>query len=276
MVDSLAGEVRRHDRDRFVTALTAPSARRESLFALYAFNHELATIGARVREPLLGEMRLQWWREAVARLAAGGDLAHPVARGLAAALAAHRLSVSHLERLIDARATDLNRGPLAERSVLFAYAEGTAAPLVALALEVLEVRGEAALAAARSAGTAWALTGILRAVPFHAAEGRIVLPADLLAEHDVDGDDLLAGRPGPRLAEIAELVAGLALTEIAAARRLAPDLPKQAAPALLVTALAEAYLARLRGARHDLMDTSWSAVRPPVLRLWWRARRGSY
>ena len=58
--------MRRHDRDRFQTVLFAPAARREALFALYAFNHEIASVRERVTEPTLGRMRLEWWREIIA------------------------------------------------------------------------------------------------------------------------------------------------------------------------------------------------------------------
>src|SRR5208282_2178696 len=61
----VAALVRRHDRDRFQTALFAPAARREALFALYAFNCEIARVRERVTQPTLGQIRLQWWREAI-------------------------------------------------------------------------------------------------------------------------------------------------------------------------------------------------------------------
>ena len=66
--------VRRHDRDRFQTALFAPAAHREALFALYAFNYEIARVREIVREPMLGRIRLQWWREAMAAAFAGGPV----------------------------------------------------------------------------------------------------------------------------------------------------------------------------------------------------------
>ena len=55
----LAGELRRHDPDRYVAALYAPADRRDDLIALHAFNAEIARIRDQVREPMLGEIRLQ-------------------------------------------------------------------------------------------------------------------------------------------------------------------------------------------------------------------------
>ena len=57
--------VRRHDRDRYQTALFAPADRREALFALYAFNYEIARVRESVTQPMLGQIRLQWWREVI-------------------------------------------------------------------------------------------------------------------------------------------------------------------------------------------------------------------
>src|ERR671936_425398 len=70
----VAALVRRHDRDRFQTALFAPAARREALFALYAFNYEIARVRERVREPILGRIRLEWWRETIAAAYEGGPV----------------------------------------------------------------------------------------------------------------------------------------------------------------------------------------------------------
>src|SRR5215469_14672661 len=82
---SLAALVRRHDRDRFTTALFAPEPHREDLFALYAFNYELAKVRESVREPMMGRVRLQWWRDTIAEIAAGQtprrhEVAEPLAR----------------------------------------------------------------------------------------------------------------------------------------------------------------------------------------------------
>ncbi|MBY0330364.1 MAG: squalene/phytoene synthase family protein, partial [Acetobacteraceae bacterium] len=66
-----AAIARAEDPDRFLCALFAPAARREALFALIAFNHELARARAAARTPLIALMRLQWWRDAVRDAAAG-------------------------------------------------------------------------------------------------------------------------------------------------------------------------------------------------------------
>ena len=104
-----AAEVRRADYDRFLAALFAPAPAREGLFALYAFNHEVAKVRETVSEPMLGQIRLQWWREAIDGLYAGKARAHPVVEALArdARVREGGLSRAHFDRLIDAREFDL-------------------------------------------------------------------------------------------------------------------------------------------------------------------------
>src|SRR5580693_257809 len=83
----VAALVRRHDRDRYQTALFAPADRREALFALYAFNYEIARVRESVTQPMLGQIRLQWWREVVDAAYAGlPPRSHVVAEPLATAI----------------------------------------------------------------------------------------------------------------------------------------------------------------------------------------------
>ncbi len=271
----LAAEVRRYDRDRFVTALFAPADKRESLYALYAFNAEVARIRELVTEPLLGEMRLQWWRDALATIYAGNDLAHPVAIGLAAAIRAHGLSRDRFERIVDARAADLVNGPPDSLATLIAYAHGTAAPLAALALEILGASGETAERAARPAGTGWALVGLLRAVPFHASAGRLSpvrSPGRAWRRRRA-----CSGRQGVREPGAGRRNARrLGASSSGACARRTVRTPRSARSALLTTTLAEIYLRRLARVRFDLMDTRWSVVRPMVVRLALRSLTTGY
>src|SRR5271167_2004664 len=83
----VAALVRRHDRDRFQTVLFAPVARRETLFALYAFNYEIARVRESVTQPLLGQIRLEWWRESIAAAFDGGPVRrHIIVQPLTAAI----------------------------------------------------------------------------------------------------------------------------------------------------------------------------------------------
>jgi NADH dehydrogenase [ubiquinone] 1 alpha subcomplex assembly factor 6 len=251
----LARLVREHDRDRFLTALFAPPDRRESLLALYAFNYEVAKTREMVSEPTLGRMRLQWWRDSIAAIYDGTPVRrHEVVEPLAQAIGAHRLSRPHFARLIDAREADLDDAPPHDLAALEAYAEASSAPLVLLALETLGVRDEAAQAAGRAVGIAFALAGLLRAVPFHARAHRVYLPADLLAAHGIElHRTVFELRPAPGLDAVVASVAARARAYLEAARSVRRSVPRAALPALLPAVPAARSLAALKRARYDVL-----------------------
>jgi NADH dehydrogenase [ubiquinone] 1 alpha subcomplex assembly factor 6 len=209
--------LRQQDPDRYLTALFAPAERREALFALYAFNLELARARESVREPIMGQMRLQWWRDSLAEILAGRPRAHEVGRPLAAAIAAHGLDPALLERLIDARERDMEAEPPADLAALLDYARGTSSTLTELALEVLGRPGTAVREAGRALGIAWALLGLVRAVPFHAAQRRLYLPASLTGEAGLRPGQLFDRGSSPELRQVARRLAEEAAGWLAAA-----------------------------------------------------------
>jgi NADH dehydrogenase [ubiquinone] 1 alpha subcomplex assembly factor 6 len=260
--------VRLHDPDRYLTALFAPAGRREALFALYAFNYEIARIRESVSEPMLGQIRLQWWREAIAAAYAGEmPRHHVVAQPLAAAIRDFDLTRAYLDRLIDARERDLADTPPPSLAALEDYAEATAASPLYLALEILGVDGAAAAAAVRDIGIAYALAGLLRAMPFHARAGRSYLPAEIIAAAGLDPRDYRALRATPALRRAAAQIADAAAGRLDAARRRRGELPRNAMPALLPAIVAERALQRLRRAGWNPFDARLAA---PDLLLSWR------
>ncbi len=276
-LSTCAQELRRHDRDRYLSALFAPAACREDLFALYAFNLELAKTAEVVSETLIGRIRLQWWREALDGIYGGQPRRHGVITPLAGAVKRHGLTRGHFERLIEGRAFDLEPEPPETMAQLTAYAEATSASLVLLALEVLGVREEAASEAGRAVGIAWALTGLLRAVPFHARQKRLYLPRERVDAAGVDLGQLFELRASPELARVVRELAAAAAEHLAAARRLRSRVPRRALPALLPARLASAYLGVLTHAGHDPFDPAVQAALPGgAWRLAWARLRGSY
>lgn len=241
--------VHRHDRPRFLSALFAPAERREALFALYAFNYEVAKTREVVTEPVLGQIRLQWWRETIAGIYAGRPARHEIVEALAEAVARCRLSAVHFERLLQAREEDLAAEPPPTLAALERYAEGTGGALTLLALEALDA-AEAA-EAGRHVGIGYALAGLLRAAPLHARIGRSVLPAEF-------GDDRRA----------VEAIVAAARRHFAAGR--AAGAPRRALPALLPARIAESWLDRIVAAggnplapsvaRHDALAAARLAL----------------
>lgn len=159
--ESCALTVRRTDPDRYFSALFAPAAVRPHLFALYAFNHDIARIGERVREPMMGEIRLQWWRETLAGARAGHPRSHEVARALAETFSRTVLEPDLFEAMLEARTFDLSDESFAGDAARDAYLDATSANLMRLAARILGAGGSHD-ALAREAGLAYGLAGLVR------------------------------------------------------------------------------------------------------------------
>ncbi len=272
-----ARDVRRYDRDRFVQALLAPAARREALFCLYAFNIEIARVRELVSEPLMGRIRLQWWQDKLEAVYEDRDRRdHPLADDLAGVIRAHGLPQRLFTRLLEQRQTDLEPVPFAREADLSAYVEATASGLAQGSALILGGENEASWRAAHEAGMAWGLVGLLRALPFQAAQGRVILPEESLDRHGVRAADLLAGRSGPALAALARAMADQATAHLARARALRAAVPPPVRPALLQATAAESYVRRLAAAGFDPLNPDWSRPRPRPLLLAWRAWRRRY
>jgi phytoene synthase len=243
-----AAEVRRFDHDRYLAALFAPADRRRALMALYAFNLEVAKVREVVSEPLIGRMRLQWWRERMDDIYAGSPPRHEIATALAEAVGRFNLDRRHLDRLLAAREADMAEGPPADLAALEAYVEGTSSALVALSLETLDAP-DAALA--RSAGLAWGLTGLIRALPHHARARRLYLPADALNDVGITPEDVYSRRKTEAITAVVRRVAEAAETHLTAARAGAGNVLPRGLAALLPLALVESYLRRIRRRGYD-------------------------
>ncbi len=268
-----ASLVRGEDRDRFIAALFAPPQHRPHLYALYAFDLELARVGHVVREALAGEIRLHWGRDALAGQARGDAMANPVAAALVDTIARHGLPIAPLAALIDARARDLYGEPFATVAELETYAHQTASAMFELAARVLDRDGVAGEVAA-PAGIAAALAGVLQSLPREAARGRNPVPLDVLDRHGAAKESLGAGDASPQLKAVLAELARVGQARLDEVRRSWTMLSPAARPAFLPLAVTGALLARAE--RNP--DPSRPARLAPWRRQWliWRAaRRGT-
>lgn len=262
----------RQDRERFLSAMTAPPARREALFALYAFNHEISKTAGVVSEPMLGQIRLQWWREAIEECYAGTPRRHAVVNALAEAVQDVKPTRFLFDALIEGREGDLDFQPPNSLAELERYADVTSGCLTELALEICLGRERACSddlrKAARKVGTAWALVGLMRALPFHMRARRGMLPRDLAASHGVAASDLSEGRAVPGMALAVKDVCALASALLSDARAVPTGGAATSAVfgALSIGVIADSHLKQLQKVRHDVFDPRLSA--PPALRGW--------
>jgi phytoene synthase len=269
--DSCEQLVREADKDRFIATLFAPPPLRSALFALYAFNVEIGRIREVARQPLAGEIRLQWWRDALGGLRSEEARGNPVAARLLDAAAARGLSASSLLDLIDARAFDLYDEAMRSLTELEDYLGRSEGALIELAAGILGASGEQVAEAARHAGVAYGMALLLNAFPRQAARRHMYLPREILDRHQARPDTLLA-RPAapPVLSALAEL-RGHAREHLMALRERLPSLPSSAGPAFLPVSLVEPMLARME----RRSDSAAQGTLPQWRRQWimWRAAR---
>lgn len=246
--------LRETDRDRYLACLLSPEDKRADLAALYAFNAELARIRDLVHEPLPGEVRMQWWRDLLEGNPHGSSEANPLASGLLAAVARHRLPVGPLTELIETRIFDLYDDPVEDRAALEAYAGHTASTLLQLASLILDPEAAAASAeAAGHAGVAQTVAGLLLLMPLHRRRGQLYLPLEILAATGLDREAFLEGSDKVRISAAIEAFAGLGREHLAKARAAGPVAPA-VFPAFLTVSLAGPVLERAVKAGADLFD----------------------
>jgi phytoene synthase len=246
----LAGFARAHDPDRFLCALFAPAARRGAIFALIAFNHELARAREATTNPVAALIRLQWWREAVEEAAAGKPARrHEVAAPLAAAIQSGLLDPAALLAMADAREAEAEEDGLATEPAFVAWLRGTAGGWSAAAGRALGADAEGA-EVLRALGAAYGLAGVLRSVAVHAAQGRCLLPRDRLRAAGLEAEAVIADpaapAPAPALRALLAEMAAEGLAALDGARR---DIPPGAIAAALPAVLAARDLKRLAAGR---------------------------
>lgn len=209
--------IRRVDEDRWLASRFAPTDIRVRLMAIYAVNYEIARTAEVVKEPAIGEIRLAWWREAIAEIHIGKPpRAHPAL--LAYAPLAAGLPVACWEALTIARAKDLEAAPFASWAQAENYVDNTAGGLMRLAIAACGGEVAHLEAFVRPATWAWGYLGLLRSAPFWAERGRSILP-------------------GSEAETRARALAGYQ-----AAHAASPSLPAAMFPAIGYVALAPAYL----------------------------------
>ena len=262
--------VREHDKDRFLATLFAPAAQRAPLFALYAFDLEIRHIRDRAREPMPGEIRLQWWREVISGERSGEAASHPVAAALAETLARFSLPRERLDAMVEAHAFDLYDDPMPGFDVLEAYLRATCATIFELAALIC---GASAAHAGERGGLAYGLTMLLRSFALNASRRQLFVPVEAF-EQGAAAEEIFAGQGSPWLTNALGMLRTRARDHVAAFEAELPRVPVATLPALLPVALVPGYLSLMQ--RRDY-DPFHSAIELPQWRrqwtLWRAARR---
>ena len=242
----VASFLREADKDRYFATLLLKPGARDAVQALYAFSADVASIRDRAREPAAGEIRLQWWVDALKGEGHGNVRQNPIAGALLDAIAAWRLPAGPLLRLLAARRFDLYQDPMPDVQSFEGYAGETVSVLYQLAAMVLNGGEEVETGdAAGHLGVAQALIGHLRAFGFNASTGRIFLPMSIFAANGVTDGEILSGRESEGLFAALGQVAELAREHLDKAEVAIAKLPRTLRPTFAPAAMLRGQLKRV-------------------------------
>jgi phytoene synthase len=225
--------VRRADPDHYFASLFARAEKRPLLFALYAFRHEIAHAVAVTQEPLMAEIRLQWWREAVDLAREGRPPAQPAAIGLAELFARASPPPALFAQLIDATASEIAVEQWSDIAAIESHVEAAAAVPMRIAGALLDPEIETNVLM-HAAGIAYGLARLLQELPSLAARGSF-------PRHD-------AATTRGTIARIADA----ARDHLERARGM--RLPERVLPAVLPAALVDSYLTSAMHVRDPLRE----------------------
>ena len=267
--------LRREDKDRWLASLFVPREARRHIHALYSFSLEAARVREIVSEPLLGEIRFQWWRDALEGAADAGEAkGNPVAAAVLDTIARFDLPKAPLLELIVARGRDLYGDPIEFISALEAYTKATCANIFRLAALILDgAEAAASRDAALHAGIAYGITGLIRALPWHCARGQVFIPVEILQAHGAKRADLAGGHASPGiLAALADLRA-FARAHLDIFYAGLPGLPEKIHSAFLPVSLCEPYLRLMEKPGYEPFKTAVELPQWKRQRILWRAAR---
>jgi phytoene synthase len=271
-------QVRTLDPDRYLACLFAPREAQAGLFALYAFNSEIARIREVVSDPMPGELRHQWWREALSCKGEEASRQNPVALAILHTLKRYALPPEPLLALIEARSFDLYDDPMPTWLDLEGYCGETSSAVVRLASLILangEDPGGAELCG--YAGAAYAMTGLLRAFPIHARRNQCFLPHETLIACGVSLDEINEGRDSEGLRAALNETRQRALSHFETVRLRIGEIDPRIRPAFFACCLVPSYLATMES--HDYRPFETLIDLNPIQKWWiigksaWRAKR---
>ncbi|KAH7885345.1 isoprenoid synthase domain-containing protein [Phlebopus sp. FC_14] len=240
--------VRKHDYEGFLTSQLYPPQFQSGYYALRAFYVELSMIKEAVSQTTLGQTRLVFWRETVKNVFDGKPPRHPVALALYEATQISRLPSYHFTRMIEAREQELHLQSHLTVDSMVSHAESTASTFLYLVLSLLSLPSATLSHAASHVGVAQSFATFLRALPFHASKGAMVIPAEITAKHGVNQQDVFSSsRSSKPLEDAVFEFATIANDNLITARNMFTDMggkvPREAIP-VFAAAIPVAYVLR--------------------------------
>jgi len=241
--------IRKHDHDRYLTTLYAPENRRAALASLYAFNYEISRVRESVSDPMLGEIKIAWWRESIAEIYENKTKEHDILKSLSPAIHHYKLPLEVFNQILDQRGTDLYDELPKTYDALESYFDATAGSLLKLACHILGADVKAGHI--KYLALIWGYVGHARAIPYHLSLRKKYIPLELLEQEGFDGNI----GPGPdQLEQVQNIVkifgkrAQKSLDLLHAERK---NIPQAARSAFLLAPLARSYLKTMAKADYN-------------------------
>lgn len=271
------GLVRAQDFRTYAASLFVSPNPRRAWMALAAFNAEVAHVRDHVSQSLPGEIRLQWWRDALTGGSQSADHGavegNPVAAELLRAMALYSLPAEAFVRLIDAHVFDVYDDPMPDMAALEAHCRDTAAAMYDLRARVMGVNTLEIARLAEHAGIAEGLVDVMLALPRHAARRQLYLPSDLMNLHGVVAEEVFLHQVSAPLKEALAHLRREARVQLDQAMAMLADAPASARAAFLPLAVIGKTLTRLEtsepfaapsSSRLGVLWTTWraSAAKP--------------
>ncbi len=273
--------VRERDIDTYLATLFLPADIRPHAYALYAYDAEISHIRSLIKEPMMGEVRLQWWREIISGERAGEANSNPVAAGLLAAINRFELPLMGFENYLKARAFDLYNDPMPDKGTLEGYAGETRSFLVfqvatMLAKNADDEPGNLADCAGH-AGVVLVLTDVLKNLPLHRSRQQCYIPVSMLDEAGLSLAQYYSTENEVATGKLIRLLLAYMRHHFSEFQKQSEHLPRSIKTAFLPLCLSKPYLARFE----KMADIV--AVTPVDIPQWckqiylWRtARNGTY
>ncbi|KAH9950578.1 Squalene/phytoene synthase [Amylocystis lapponica] len=275
--------VRERDYEAFLTSHFYPAELRNSYVALRAFYIELATVQESVSNPTIGKMRIQFWRDAVKSISDGRPPMHPIALALHDASRKSNIPALsyHLKRIIDARDAELHTPTHLTVDSLIAHAESTSSTFLYTVLSLLSLSSDSTLShAASHLGVSQGIATLIRALPYHASQGRMVIPAEITARHGVSQEEVFRkGGDAKGMEDAVFEFATVANDHLTTALDMFKEggsggkVPSGARPVFLNGIPTRMFLERLQAVNFNAFDPS---LRMRDWKLPWRVWRGYY
>jgi phytoene synthase len=254
---SCENSVKKHDYERYLCCLLTNKSVRHKLFAIYAFNNEIAKIKDITSEPMAGYIRLQWWRDAIEEIYNRSPVKHrhEVVEALYEVVSQSDIPKEWFYNLIDAREADIEFKTPENIDDLKKYAIGTSSNLFYLLMVANNINFAKAKEAAYFGGISYALIGLMRSMKYNAYHGRVMFPSDLMQKEGISSEDLSKGISIDKTKAITIALCTEAEVNLQNMRALIGGVSKEAKSILLPVCIVDVFLKRIRKNDYNLFKS---------------------